>query len=295
MQWIRGVEKAVVMLTIALGAGVSALSESSQAQEAPFAAPRAAPIAGSSEPARPSTAMRAANEDFKREIEVWRERIRKRVETLSKLPDPSGLGKLPERKLAVQEMIELVDDLSDEAKAILDVAEGLNTDLAIYRQSLLRAPPMFAQWSERFEQKAGEVKSAELREAYADYAGMARSMGQGYAQQAVDLEKQEGEIHRRVEFVKEAKVMLGDVRELLQSIPSQGGEETARLLQRIETYADAFRQSIQAMRGVADKCANPNAVPPRAGIGRPLVQPGYQQGAGVTPNPLLERLALLRK
>lgn len=198
-------------------------------------------------------ALPAIPTDVKRDIDLWRERIKKRVEKLDAMKGLGGFEKLPEKRIAIEQMRGLVDDLDEEARDILEVASGLGPDLAIYRQSLMQAPVMFEARAKRLEAKAAEATSTEIRESYLDWASVVRKMGESYVRQAADIEKYADEVDRRVRFVREAKTMLAELRELLTEIPSQGGEETARLLARITKYAEAFQQSIHAMRGVVDR------------------------------------------
>lgn len=221
--------------------------------------------------AAPTTSMQSANANFKREIEVWNERIRNRIEKLNSMDSLSGLENLTQRKLAADQLVALVDDLREEAEAIIEVGGGLEADLGIYRQSLLKAPQLFQEFSMKFQQRTSEVESLEMREAYADYAMLARKLGASYHQQALELSKTEVEIQRRIQFVREAKTMLEDLRELLLVIPKSGGDETVKVLQRISTYAEAFKQSIRAIRVTTEKFADPNnsspqtpSVPPAA-------------------------------
>ncbi len=196
-------------------------------------------------------------DEMKVKVEVWRDRVRKRLEDIDRLSKSLDMKKVSSQKVAVSELQALLMDLDEEAKLIIEAYSGFEPDFRIYRQALQSAPAVFEQKAMELESRATTKKSSQLQEAYADFASHARKLARSFADQAQGLDGVEVEVAKRIEFVKESREFIADVQGLLAAIPTQGGVETERLVTRINQYTDGLVQAINAMRGIADKIGEP--------------------------------------
>lgn len=201
-------------------------------------------------------------EEVKIKVDVWRERVRKRLEDIDRLSKTLDMKKVSSQKLAVEELQALLTDLDEEAKLIIEAHTGFEPDFRIYRQALQSAPAVFEQKAVELESRAASKKSSQLQEAYADFASHARKLARSFADQAQGLDGVEVEVAKRIEFVRESREFISDVQGLLAAIPTQGGVETERLVTRINQYTDGLVQAINAMRGIADKIGEPSSKSP---------------------------------
>lgn len=235
----------------------------------------ATPPAASGAAERPA---RKSPEEVRANIEIWQERVRKRLETIEKMATTLDLRKIDSQKVAIEELLEMLQELDGEAKQIIDAHAGLGPDLKLYRQALEAAPAVFHQIANELEQRATTTKSSLLQQNYADFAAQSRTMADAYIQRVKGIDGLELELAKRMEFVVESRTFISDVQGFLAAVPTQGGAETERLIGRINVYVDAFQEAISAMKGVANKIVEPGTGTAKPGAASPAGQPA-------SPNP----------
>jgi hypothetical protein len=235
---------ALLVLTIALG-----VINSVSANEA------------ASPPDGPSTGRTATSEDtsnvdalaVKTNIELWEQRVNQKMEHINQILKGVDLRTLEGQKLAKEAMIELLDDLADQAGAIIAAHGELGPDLRLYREALLKAPEVFGKISEKMAAKANTTASPLLKAAYADLSSEARQLGSTFGQRAKSVDGVEREMSEKMSLVYESQVFISDARELLNAIPTDHGFESEKLLNQLNKYISTMQDAINALKGVTKK------------------------------------------
>ncbi len=205
-------------------------------------------------PANSASDLEERKVQMKASVEMWESRVRKRLTLVEEITRTMDLRQIQTQRLAVDELREVLSDLDEEARAILEVYSGLGSDLKLYRAALEQAPSVFVRIAADLEKKALEKKTPELAGAYADFAAQARRLAAGYEGRAKSIDGLESDLARKMEFVRESREFVKDAGELLDAIPSsQGGLETEKLVQRVNAYVKAFEDTLRAIKGVSDK------------------------------------------
>lgn len=216
--------------------------------------------------------------DEVREVIVfWEARVRTKLDAINQILGDLDLQKIDGQKVAVAALVDLYDELDEEAMAIIDAHARLGPDLRLYRAALLKAPDLFRQVAQTFEERAAQAQSTILKEAYSDTASEARKLATAYEGKAKTVDALEAEIQKRMEFVAESRMFISDVRNFLATIPPEHGLETEKLVQRLNQYVQVFKEAVQALQGVADKIGDqPQPVGPMNPTPLPLQPPSGQ-------------------
>lgn len=262
---VMGILGAFLFIVFAMGTpGLAQERAASSPSETPQAsADSADQVANPENEQKNIGAAKRSPEEVRSNIEIWQERVRKRLETIERMATALDLRKIESQKIAVEELQNILRDLDEEAKQIIDAHSGLGPDLKLYRQALEAAPGVFHQIANELEQRATSTKSNILQQNYADFASQSHKMAESYVGRAKGIDGLEADLAKRMEFVVESRVFISDVQGFLAAVPTQGGVETERLIGRINAYIDAFQGAISAMKGVANKIVEPgtNATP----------------------------------
>ena len=192
-------------------------------------------------------------EEVRASIELWEQRVRRKLEQIDQILQGLDLQQIQAQKIAVDTLIEILNDLDEEALAIIAAHDQVGPDLKLYREALLQAPDVFQRIAEDLEARATDKKSTFLKEAYADFAAEARKLAGAYEAKAAGIGGLESEVAKKMEFVHESREFILDVRGFLEAIPADHGLETERLIARINQYIEVFQDAINAIKGVADK------------------------------------------
>lgn len=212
--------------------------------------PAAPPTSAPAKIAEPNLAQR--KEEVRANIELWEDRVRTKLQQIDQILAGLDLEQIQSRSIAVRKLCEILDDLDEEALAIIDAHTQVGPDLKLYRQALLQAPDVFRRIAEDLDKRATEKKSTFIKEAYADFAAEARNLATSYETKAGAIDTLQNEIDKKMEFVVESREFITDVRGFLRAIPTDHGLETETLINRINAYIQVFQEAIDAMKGVAD-------------------------------------------
>ena len=241
--------------------------------------------------------FRDRKEEVRANIELWEGRVRKKVEQIDRILEDIDIRKIDGQQIAKRAISELLDDVDDEAKEILEAHTQVGPDLRLYRQALDKAPDVFREISNTLDRKATLTKSTLLKEAYADLATQARTLASSYEAKSKEIDGLEAGIVKKIEFVRESRVFIGDVRELLDAIPADHGLQTEKLVQRLNQYIQGFEEAVKAIKGVADKIGGegrPATPDPNNAKPKPLSQI-HDPLAPISIEEYRQRLAALKR
>ncbi len=200
----------------------------------------------------PETSERL-NREIKITIEGWQDRVRKRLAAIDKLSSTLDLKKVQSQRVVSTELLEMIQDLDEEAGAIIGAYESLGPDLEFYRKALLQAPPAFEKIAKDIEKAATGKRSVALQQTYSDFATQSRKLATHYSEQANSITGLETQVEEKIGFVRESREFFTDVRKLLEAIPADSGFNTEKLVDRMNNYIDVFQKAIDAMRNVGEK------------------------------------------
>lgn len=215
------------------------------------------------------------NREIKVTIEGWQDRVRKRLSAIDKLSSTLDLKKVQSQRVVSTELLEMIQDLDEEAGAIIGAYESLGPDLEFYRKALLQAPPAFEKIAKDLEKAATGKRSVALQQTYSDFATQSRKLATHYSEQANGITGLETQIEEKIGFVRESREFFTDVRKLLEAIPSESGFNTEKLVDRMNNYIDVFQKAIDAMRNVGEKITSKetngtkNVTPAKSTAARP--------------------------
>lgn len=218
--------------------------------------------------------------EIKASVERWQERVQKRLGAVDELAQTLDLKKITSQKIVSSELIGLLDDLDEEAVAIVEASETIGPDLDMFRKALLQASPSFEKMAVELERASASKKNVEIQQLYFDFITHARKLASHYANQAKGIDGIERTLGEQIAFVKESREFIADVKGLLEAIPSDGGVELEKLVERINQYIDAFRKTIDTMHGITEKIAHPSN--PKSSSERSSPSKGSAKSA---PNP----------
>lgn len=239
--------------------------------------------------------FRDRKEEVRANIELWEGRVRKKVEQIDRILEGIDIHKIEGQKIAKSAISELLDDVDQEANEILEAHTRVGPDLRLYRQALDKAAPVFREIANGLDGKATLNKSTILKEAYADLATQARTLATSYEAKAKDIDGLEAGIAKKIEFVRESRVFISDVRELLDAIPADHGLQTEKLVQRLNQYIQGFEEAVKAIKGVADKIGGEaRPATPDPGKAKPLSR-NHAPQAPISIDEYRQRLAALNR
>lgn len=228
-------------------------------------------------------------------VELWEERVRNKLAAIDKmLQGPQGsLQKIEAQKIAKETLNELLDDLEDEAVAIIEAHGSVEPDLRLYRQALMQAPQVFRAMADAFDDKAEKETDLFFKEGYVDFSAAARKLADSYETRVAGLDAVERDLAAKMTFVHKGRKFTADVREFLNAVPTDYGLETEKLIKRLNAYIETFEAAVKSLKGVANKLGEepaPAASPPQPDriSKKPPTEPLSVDG-------YLQRLAALRR
>jgi ribosomal protein L10 len=186
-------------------------------------------------------------------IELWEDRVEAKIEKLVKSLQGLDLKKIQNQKITVDELQSILDELDEEAQAILNAHGQLGPDLKNLREALSKAPAVFRAIGEKLAKRASETKSQELKEAYADFASEAQALAVTYEKRSAGAGNLDKDLAKKMELVKDSRVFITDVREFLDAVPTTHGIPTEKLIERINKYIAVFEDTIRTIKGVSER------------------------------------------
>lgn len=208
------------------------------------------------------SSMLIVERQVKDNIELWENRVRAKLQQVDRIVGGLDLRQIQAQKMAVDSLIEVLDQLDEEARSIISAHQQVQPDLKLYREALLKAPSVFQRIADNLEKRASDHKSTLLKTGYADFATEARKLAAKYEAQAAGVGDLEADVAKKMAVVQESREFISDVRELLKAIPASHGIETEKLVTRLNTYITVLRQAIEAMKGAAGKIGEPQSPTP---------------------------------
>ena len=208
----------------------------------------------------------------KANIELWETRVRSKLEQVDRIVSGMDLRRIEPQKMAVDSLLEVLNQLDEEARSIVSAHQQVQPDLKLYREALLKAPAVFRKIAEGLDKKAGERKAGLIKTGYADFASEARKMATKFESQAAGIGGLEGELAQKMALVYESQQFIADVRELLKAVPTSHGIETEKFVARLNVYISVLRQAIDTMKGAADRIGEPQSPTPEPGPQVPLTR-----------------------
>lgn len=210
----------------------------------------------------------------KANIDTWGSRVAKSVQEFEERVQALDLHRIDHQRLAVTELRHILDDVQQAADSILEGYAPFQTNVELYARALAQAPPTFTALAESFQKKAGEQDHQDLAGVYADFAETSRRLAKKYLARRQELLRQQQDVEQKIRFVRQSKLVIKDVQELLEVIPAtEEGEVVETYIRRINEYVDGFLKVIQAVKGTADKIGEPK---PSASPEKPIQPPSLQ-------------------
>lgn len=192
-------------------------------------------------------------------VELWENRVRAKLQQVDRIVTGLDLRQIKTQKMAVDSLIDVLNQLDEEARSIIAAHEQVKPDLKLYREALLKAPGVFKKIADNLDKRATENKSTLIKTGYAEFASEARKLAARYEAQAAGVENLEVEVAKQMAVVQESREFISDVRELLRAIPASHGIETQKLVERLNVYIDVLHEAIEAMKGAANRIGEPQS------------------------------------
>lgn len=208
----------------------------------------------------------------KANIELWQDRVQKKLQQVDRIVSGLDLRQIESQKMAVDSLLEVLNQLDEEARSIVSAHQQVKPDLKLYREALLKAPAVFRKIADGLDKKASERQAGLIKTGYADFASEARKLAANYESQAAGVGGLEAELAQKMALVYESQQFIADVRELLKAIPTSHGIETQKFVERLNVYISVLRQAIDAMKGAADRISEPQSPTTDPGRGVPLTR-----------------------
>lgn len=294
-KFTRWIQQSVRKMT--LGVGIIAAAAGSAWAQSDTTEVRPSDLRPSSD----SDSIAEQKEEVKASIELWEQRVHAKILQIDQILKGLDLKQIQAQKIAVTALMEILDDLDEEAQAIIAASNHVAPDLKLYREALERAPDLFRKIADTLEKRAGEKKSSFLKEAYADFASEARELANTYEAKAAGIGTLQADVAKKLEFVHESREFIADVHELLDAIPADHGLQTEQLITRINQYITVFQEAIDAIKGVAHKIGEtPQLSPPNPEPTKPQPLPqatprSQTQAAPLSLDEYRQRLTALRR
>lgn len=226
-------------------------------------------------------------ESARAEIELWENRIRRKMADINVALKGLDLKKVQGQKIAVDSMDDLLEEIDSEARRIIEAKERVTPDLKFYRQALLKAPDVFRKLADSLDKGAATRKSPILKAASADMANEARKLATTYEERAKSIDGIEAGIEAKMVFVFESREFIADVRELLSAIPTDHGLHTEKLVDQLNKYIEGFQEAVKTLQGVTQQIGEGRSADPNASPGSvPRVQPSKPLSQSVPVEPL---------
>jgi len=202
------------------------------------------------------------SQKIKANLEVWPERMARRLAEANQRVTELDLKEIKAHRMLVQEFGTILDDIDEEAAAIQDAFSKVTTDLKLYQEALVQAPASFRAIAVAFETKATASDDITLKENYADFAAVSRSMANRYEARSKSLVTTERDIQDKIIFVAKSRVFISDVKQFLSTIPAnEAGIEVERFVKRLNLYIKTFQDSVRMLKNLSEKLDTESSSP----------------------------------
>lgn len=202
------------------------------------------------------------SQKIKANLEVWPDRMARRLTEANQRVTELDLKEIKAHKMLVQEFGAILDDIDEEAAAIQDAFSKVTTDLKLYQEALAQAPQSFRSIAAVFEAKASTCDEITLKENYADFAGVSRSLANRYEARAKTLVTTERDIQDKVVFVAKSRVFIADVKQFLAQIPAnESSLEVDRFVKKLNDYIKTFQDSVRMLKNLSEKLDSESSSP----------------------------------
>lgn len=263
MSKFHSLNRAIATIVLrALSLAVLCLIGDAYSAEPPTIPSTKVPLTATPNSADSKAADQHRNRQIKATIEAWEEHVRKKLDVIDEMYESFDFHKVQSQKVVSSELLSMLDHLDEGASSIIQSFEALGPDLELYRKALLAAPPAFQKLGDEMERNALSKRSIDIQKTYADFAAQTRKLAAAYEKRAQGVDELESVVQEKIEFVRESRDFIHDVKAIWDTIPAESGLETERLVERLNRYVDSFQEAVRTMRNVADKIVEPTSKTP---------------------------------